>query len=83
MCEIAYMVPFVFWYSAVAVSELTRELRLSLLAVAFCVFLKWCNQIRESGVHNPEVRAAKFVVELVDLKRYMNSFSFLDYQKIQ
>jgi hypothetical protein len=85
MREIEYLTPFVLWYAAVAIGELRRELRLELLEIVFIIFRKWL--IVGRGVF-PSRRGPKLVVEILNLKRYLNSVIFLyhvirDYDNVE
>jgi hypothetical protein len=43
LCEVWYMTPFVLWCDAIAVADLSRQVRLDLLRIAFPGLLKWAS----------------------------------------
>jgi hypothetical protein len=81
--EIEYMTPFVLWYAAVAIGDLTRKVRLSLLEIAFRVLAKWyaiwfnlpATKITDTTSWTRGL--IHFAVEGIDAIRYMNSVIFL------
>jgi hypothetical protein len=93
LSEIEYLTPFVLWYVVVAVSDLTRKVRLNLLEIVFRIFTKWyqilpalpARKLRDNDRAEPSTntitdikeRFICFAVEAMDLVRYMNSVLFL------
>jgi hypothetical protein len=75
MIEAYYLLPFVCWYTAIAVQGLSWETRLSLLEIAFFIFVDWYRQSRSLPAEFFGYR--KFFVELIDLPRYLNTILFL------
>jgi hypothetical protein len=86
--EIEYLTPFVLWYAVVAISNLSRAVRLDLLQIVFRVFARWHIILSNLAVKrlkidvtNPEgvktQKSVAFAVEGMDLIRYMNSVIFL------
>jgi hypothetical protein len=89
--EIEYMTPFVLWYYAVSVTDLSRDTRLSLLKLVFRIFKKWSMQrFDENGVvkrmyvakdeENTDSKTGRkkvFLAENQDLMRYLNTVILL------
>lgn len=92
--EIEYLMPFVLWYYAISVDDLSRRVRLDLLAIAFRIFVRWASiRIPEppaDGVHflsHNQIFGfteglTMFFTEAPDLARYMNTIVFV-YQTIR
>jgi regulator of replication initiation timing len=85
IAEADYLMPFVLWYAVVAISDLSRPTRLSLLSIVFRIFVKWSlsridfygQTIRNRVKWTKGEKKIKFAVIESDLVRYMNSVVFL------
>jgi hypothetical protein len=75
LIEACYLLPFVCWYSAMAIQGLEWETRLYLLKIAFYVFADWYK--RYTQLQGDFFKTAKFFVEIADLARYLNTILFL------
>jgi regulator of replication initiation timing len=89
--EIEYMTPFVLWYYAVSVTDLSRDTRLSLLKIVFRIFKKWSMQrFDENGAvkrtyvakdeENTDSKTGRkkvFLAENQDLMRFLNTVILL------
>jgi hypothetical protein len=68
-----YLAPFVFWYGAISITNLSFELRLGMLRASFELFRNWYKSYKRSKSH---LEGRFFALEN-DLKRYMNTVLFL------
>jgi hypothetical protein len=75
LVEAYYMLPFVCWYTAIALEALSWDTRLSLLRITWSVFTHWYDQWQ--SLPPGFLACRKFFVELIDLPRYMNTILFL------
>jgi hypothetical protein len=76
------LMPFVLWYAVISIEDLGRDLRFTLLAVAFHIFRNWLRitveQTRGKN-RNPKLPGAKFFAEVIDLIRDLNLIIFLSH----
>jgi hypothetical protein len=82
--EIEYIMPFALWYATISIGDLLPKTRLSLLSIAFRIFLQWAQRrILADGKLDPnrtiwkeDGDEIKFAVIEADLIRYLNSVLF-------
>jgi hypothetical protein len=75
LVDALWLLPFVFWYGAIAIQGLEWDIRLGLLKMAFHIFVDWYQPYHRCTKGN--LNGCKFFVEIPDLKRYIITTLFL------